>query len=305
MGLKLLDVESFVPTRKIENSFFESYLDTSHEWIQKRTGIVSRYFSDQGLSLMIKEALKKMVIKEEWKEKIDLILTATISPDYIMPSVSAIVHGSLDLKEEVLCSDMNMACTGFVGALIFAEKFLEVGQCAICIGAEQLSSITDFHDRSTAMLFGDGVAVALVMKTEDKVSKIYGTQVSHDLSLKNGEGKKVEMDGKNIYKFATSICPKGIKKLLEIDGSQIESMDWIVLHQANSRIIDSVAKKVGGQEKFYQNIQEIGNTSSASIGLCLGEMKEKALLKQGNRLLLFAFGGGLTYAGIIVEWGKE
>lgn len=305
MGIRIIKLAKFIPEERIDNEYFASYLDTSDEWIRKRTGISSRHYSREGISGMLKKAIRELGDLGKYKERVELVLTATISADHIMPSISSIVHQELDLKKEVFCADMNMACTGFVGSVLMAESFLKEGDYGICIGAEQLSSITDFEDRSTAMLFGDGVAIALVEKTKKKEPKVYGTQMSYDLSLANKGQEKVKMDGKNIYKFATSICPIGIKDLLDKGGYSLEEIDWVVLHQANSRIIDSIVKKLSHGEKFYQNIEIMGNTSSASIGLCLGQMDDEGLLKQGDQIILFAFGGGLTYGGTIVEWGKE
>lgn len=299
MGLKILDINSYIPEKEIYNDFFEDYLDTTKEWITQRTGIVKRNFSDKGLSFMLKEAIKGLDKNKFDKNRIKLVLSATISPDYIMPSISVIVHQEMDLNENVFSADINMACTGYVGILMMAENMLEVGECAVCIGAERLSSIINFEDRSTAMLFGDGAAVSVVMKTNEEFVKVYGTLPSEDLYLETGG--KVGMNGKQIYKFATGMIPKIINEILDKSKKSLEDIDEIVLHQANLRIIESVAKKIGNEDKFYSNISRYGNTSSASIGLCLADMKKEEF--KGKNLMLVAFGGGLTYAGTIVEWG--
>ncbi|WP_036728416.1 ketoacyl-ACP synthase III [Peptoniphilus mikwangii] len=301
MGLKIVDAVSYVPDRTVDNSYFESYLDTTNEWIVQRTGIEKRHFSDLQVSEMVLNASKKLQIFN--RESIKLVISATVTSDYVVPSLSALVHKELDLLEEVLSFDINMACTGFIGGLIVAESMLKVGEQAVIIGAEKLSNIINFDDRATAMLFGDGAAVTIVEKTNEKFSKVSGTVPSFDLKFINDGKSKVTMEGRNVYKFATSVIPSGIDKLLGMNNINVCDIEHFVLHQANLRIIESIVKKTGYKEKFFTNIQNMGNTSSASIGLCLAEMKNKNILKNGDRALLFGFGGGLTYAGVIVECG--
>ncbi|MGO1580682.1 MAG: ketoacyl-ACP synthase III [Peptoniphilaceae bacterium] len=302
MGLKIIDISGYIPERKVNNKYFEDYLDTSDDWIRKRTGIKERRFSHIGVSEMLKLAADKLktdFTKE--KDKLKLVLTATISADYIMPSISSIIHKHLNLNENVFCADVNMACSGYVGILIMAEAMLEVGDYAICIGAERLSEITDFNDRSTAILFGDGAFITLVEKIDEEFIKISGTIMSHDLGLERNN--KVKMNGKEIYRFATSKMPVIVKEIIRKSNMDIDEIGHIVLHQANLKIIESVYKKTDYKNKYYYNVDRFGNTSSASIGLCLNEMREKLMLKKGENVVLLAFGGGLTYAGVIVRWG--
>ena len=300
MGLILLDCHHYVPPTTISNHFFEEFLDTSHEWIKQRTGIHHRHYSDEGVSQMVVKMVQELSIPRP--EKIKLLITSSVSQDYMIPTISAMAHKALGLGEDVFTFDYNMACTGFIGGFILAEKILGPGEQALVIGAERLSEKINFRDRTTAMLFGDGAAVAWLEKTEEPFIHCTGTIPTWDLTLGLGDREKIEMDGKNIYKFGTSTLHKVITRLLEEGGLTMEEIDHVVLHQANERILQSVAKKTGHREKFYTNLQHVGNTSSASIGLCLGEMKEKGMLKNKDTLLLVGFGGGLTYGGGIVQW---
>ncbi|MDO5712813.1 MAG: ketoacyl-ACP synthase III [Tissierellia bacterium] len=301
MGLKIIDCKSYIPEKSVSNQYFEDILDTSEEWILQRTGIETRYFSNIDVSEMVKKVVRSLHLGNK-KQKIKFIAASSVTPDYIIPSISAIAHKALDLEEDVFSLDLNMACTGFVGGLILGERMLEPGECGIIIGAERLSERINFKDRSTAMLFGDGAAVVLVEKTTDSFPIVQGTVPSKDLELMANDKSKIVMEGKNIYKFATSTLPRALTLLLEKAKLEMEDIDYVIFHQANKRIIDSVGKKVGGREKFYTNLETLGNTSSASIGLCLAEMKEKNYFSKGEKLIILGFGGGLTYAGTILEW---
>ncbi len=301
MGLKIIDVAGFQGEKTISNSYFESYLDTSDEWIRQRTGIQTRKFTDLSMEEIVDDLVKNINISKDKKKKIKLVITGTLSSDILMPTLSAIVHEKLNLDREVMSFDMNMACSSFVASIILAEKFLEPGQLALCIGIEKLSKVTDLNDRSTAILFGDGGGICLVEKTEDFQPSIYGTIKSNDLYLKANE--KMKMNGRQVFKFATSIIYPEIKKLLDLSKRSFDSIDHVVLHQANLRIIDYIKKKTGHEDKYFTNIEEFGNTSSASIPLSLYQMKEECLLKNGQSILIFGFGGGLTYCSTIVKWG--
>lgn len=301
MGLIFRKIASFEGENKVSNKYFESFLDTNDSWIKKRTGIEERNFTDLKTSELMVEALKKLKLSEEEKDKIKIILASSVSSDYVIPSLAAIAHGQLGLKEEVFSADINMACAGSVGGLLMAEKMLEKGQYGLCIGVEKLSSLLDFNDRSTAIIFGDGAAVYLVEKTDEKIYENFGTISSKDLDLeKDG---KIKMNGQKIFKFASGLLDKEIDNFLEKSNKNIENLDHIVLHQANKRIMEALIKKVGHRDKFYSNIEKFGNTSSASVGMCLAEMKEKNILKSKDRILLIAFGGGLTYVSMEAVWG--
>lgn len=297
MGLKILDAQAYEPTHWTENAYFTTLMDTSDEWIRRRTGIVTRYLSDRPLLEMVQAAVAKLSLTD-YRERIRLCLAATLSAATVMPSLAAHAHAAMALPEAVLSADINMACSGFAGALILAEGRLAVGECAVVIGAEKLSDVTDLTDRGTGFLFADGAAAVLVEKTAEALPYCAGTLPGDGLTLLRGE--TVQMDGPHIYKFATSYLPKVIAK---IAPNGLQHIDHVVCHQANLRIIDAVARKTGYREKYVTNVARYGNTSSASIALCLADLAHDKAVHSGESLLLAGFGGGLTYAGTIVKWG--
>ena len=307
MGLKFLRFSSYLPSNIVKNEDFEKYLDTSDEWISSRTGIKERRFSiNEDTSQLSYNAASKLNIID--KDKIDMVLVATFTADKSMPTIASGVQKLLDLREDIFTSDINMACSGFVAALNIAERFLENGRQAIVIGAEVISKYLDKEDRNTVVLFGDGAGAVLVEKNDKNSYFVTGTRTSDDtlnLSYKNIADKKsvIEMKGKEVFRFATEIVPKAINDLLTKANLDIEEIDKIVLHQANYRIIHSVAKKMNMDlDKFYMNMDKYGNTSAATIPIVLSEMNEKGLLEEGQKVIMVGFGAGLCWAGTLIEW---
>lgn len=310
MGLKILKTGSFLPESIIENSYFEKYLDTSDEWIKKRTGIEKRRISkDIDVCDLSKKAVEDLNLSDEEKSKIKLVIVSSLSADYIMPSISSNICGHLNLHKEILAFDLNMACTGFVGASILAEKYLEKDEYAIVVGTEVLSKYMDFNNRENAILFGDGSGAVLYKKIVDNFSCDSGTLYSKDLSLigksLDKESSFIEMNGKNVYRFTMEYVPESIRKTIEMSSYSEDEIDYFVLHQANMRIIKGIAKRFGGIEKYFTNLNKFGNTSSATIPICLDEMNKKNLLKENQKLLLSGFGGGLNYSTCIVLSGGK
>lgn len=301
MGLKLKKSSYYHPKNAVKNSYFESYLDTTDEWIVQRTGIESRYWEEVEASEMAIDAVRRLNLTQDDIDKIKIVIVATLSSDTIMPSIATTIQREFGLKEDIFATDINMACTGFVGATIIAHQMINENERALVIGVEKLSNVVNKNDRGSVMLFGDGAGASLYEKNNKEFYHVCGAVGSDDLKLLKSDEDKVYMHGQNIYKFAIDIAPKSLNKLLDTAGITIDDLDHVVLHQANLRIINSVAKKVGGAEKYYKNIQEYGNTSAASVGICLGEMNEKGLLLENQSVLLFGFGGGLTFAGTIIE----
>ncbi|WP_164845554.1 3-oxoacyl-ACP synthase III family protein [Anaerosphaera multitolerans] len=299
--MKFVKAGHYNSKNAVKNSFFESYLDTSDEWIVQRTGIETRYWEDSDVKDMSVESVKKLNLTSGEIEKVKVIIVATLSQDYIMPSISSIIQREFQFGEDVFALDINMACTGFVGGAIVAHQMLREGEYALIVGAEKLSKLVDKGDRSTVMLFGDGAGAVLFEKNLKPFYYDNGTMGSDDLKLLRGDDEKIYMHGQNIYKFALDIVPKSLKNILEKSSTKPEEIDYFVLHQANLRIIKAVSKKIGGLEKYYTNLQRYGNTSSASVPICLGEMYEKEMFREGQKMLLFGFGGGLTFAGAIVD----
>lgn len=307
MGLKLIKTGSYLPDNKVSNKYFEEYLDTTDEWIKKRTGIENRYISknEDVLDLSIK-SVKNLKLDKFDLEKIKLIIVSSLSADYIMPSISSAIAGFLNIQN-VFAFDINMACTGFVGASILAEKYLNEGDYAVVIASEVLSKYTDFSNRESAILFGDGSACVLYKKTSDEFYYDNGTVYSKDLSLigksLNKEETFINMNGKNVYRFTMEYIPKSINKTIEKSKYNVSDLDYFVLHQANKRIIEGISKRFGSIDKYYLNLNRYANTSSATIPICLDEMNKKNLLNNNKKIILSGFGGGLNYATCIILSG--
>lgn len=317
-------IGAYLPSRTITNKDLSAIVDTSNEWIVERTGIKERRISEGEDTSVIatkaaKEALKNAGLSPE---NIELIILATITPDTFTPSVACMVQKNLKATNAV-AFDINAACSGFLFAMQVAESMMKsIGyKHALVIGAETLSKIIDWTDRSTCVLFGDagGAAVLSLSESEGIIKSfamtdgskgdcltIGATDVENPYS-KNFEikNKKLEMNGKEVFRFATSIMQESIYKVIEESGISLEDVKYIVPHQANLRIIDFAAKKLGvDKEKFYVNLDKFGNTSSASIPIALDEMNKKEMLKDGDIIVLVGFGGGLSYASTLIRWNK-
>lgn len=293
MGLKIEKICRAIGEQERDNFFYAAYLDTNDEWIQKRTGIVTRRITEKTPSQLAIEAAGQMELTEEEKNRVRALFVTGLSNDMVMPSVAAKVHEAMELPREVLCMDLNMACTGYVGSLILAEKFLCKGEYALVVTTEVLSKYLDRDDRSTAILFGDGATVTLVSKNEEPFSYDVATIPDSSLSMVRkefgGDGM-IHMQGQEVFRFATGEIPKSIGKVKR----QCGEVNWYLLHQANSRITKSVARNFPGEEeKFYGNISRFGNTSSSSIPLALYELLEQGKTGCG---IVSGFGAGLTIA---------
>lgn len=305
MGLRILDVAEYLPEKKIANSFFQKFLNTSDEWIRSRTGIVGRHFAEHlTTSDMAIEATKALAITPENKEKIKAILHASFTADYVMPSIAALLQGALELPEEVLCMDINQACTGFVGGLILLDGLLKEGEMGILVGTEKISSKLNFEDRGTAILFGDGSGAVLVEKNASPFVSVYGTR-SNKEDLVLVEGEKLTMKGQSVFKFATEVGASSIRTLLEKAKVKKEDIDFFVCHQANERILDYIAHKLEiSPLLFPKSLSETGNVSAASIPLLLAKLKKEGQFSESKRVVLTGFGAGLCWASAYMEVGK-
>ena len=315
----------YVPEKVFTNFDFEKIIYTSDEWIRTRTGIVERRFAskDQATSdLACEAALKAIESAKINKEDIDMIILATVTPDYIAQGAACIVQNKLGLKG-IPCFDLNAACTGFIYGLEVANSLVKSGlyKNVLVIGAETLSRIIDMQNRNTCVLFGDGAAAAIVGQVEEGYGFLglsIGAEGEDDMILKvpAGGSKKpndeetiknrenfVVMKGQDVFKFAVSILPKVTLDALEKAEIEVNDLSWVFPHQANSRIIEAAAKRMKFPiERFYMNLSRYGNTSSASVGIALGEALEKGLVKKGDNIALTGFGGGLTYGSAIIKW---
>lgn len=314
MNIGVLGTGKYVPSLLYSNDDLSKLVDTSDEWISSRTGIKQRYISkDETTSDLsakaAEEALKSAGVKAE---DIELIIVATMTPDAFTPSTACLVQSKIG-AHNAACFDLSAACSGFAYALTTAYQFLQTGtyKKALIIGAEVLSKVTDWEDRNTCVLFGDGAGAVVIGEKEgaELVAMHNGADgdKGHLLTSYTGlfqdDDKNIRMDGRKVYSFATSIINKCTAKLLEGRDIGVSDIDHFVLHQANIRIIQSIRRKLKlGEEKFYTNMDKYGNTSSASIPIALDEMHKEGRIKDGEKVLLAGFGGGLTWSSALLVW---
>lgn len=318
---KIYGTGSWAPPKVWDNNDLARMVETSDEWIRERTGVVQRHIAEENENTvtMASRAAQRALEDADMKaEEIDLIIVATISPTEIMPCVACGVQEHLG-AENATCFDLNGACTGSLLALNTAQAYLSQGiyHTALVIGAEKLSGLTDWTDRGTCILFGDG-AGAVVLKAEKNGRY---AQVTHSIGKKGGaltlksrnqiqyetdpKAKEtyIQMNGKEVFTFAVSKVPEAVKNLLSREKVPCEDIRYYLLHQANERIIRSAARRIGEDiSKFPMNMDEYGNTSSASILILLDEVKKNGKLQRGDKLVLAGFGGGLTYGASLIEY---
>ena len=319
---KIVATGACLPEQIITNDRLAEIVDTNDEWIVSRSGIARRRFSDgQNTSEIAAGAAKKIIERAGIQaEDVELIIVATVSPDYCTPSTACIVQDIIGAKNAV-AFDIGAACSGFIFGMSTADKFIRSGMYknAIVIGAEVLSKHLDFNDRSTCVLFGDGAAGVYLERSDEPfiLAENMGSDGSQNQALTakyypvvsaycktdTKRAEHVEMDGKSIFDFATRKVPKSVIKLLEDAGENPDSIDWVIPHQANKRIIEIVSRKVKiPLEKFYINMADYGNTSSASIPIALNEAVEKGLIKKGHKVVLCGFGAGLTWGSALIHF---
>lgn len=309
----VLGIGSYVPERVFTNFDFEKIMDTSDEWITEMTGIHERRYAreDEDTSDMAfvaaQEAMKNANVTPD---EIDLLLVATSSGDHLFPSVAAMLQHRLGLRN-IPAMDQLAACTGFIYSMVTAQQFIQTGAAkkVLVIGAEKLTKLTDFDDRSSAMLFGDGAA-AIVM---GEVADGYGMK-SFELGS-NGSGGKylyedqekgyIRMNGREVFKFAVRQMGESSVNVVEKANLTSEDIDRLIPHQANIRIMEAARKRMNlPKEKMSHTIDKYGNTSAASIGLSIHHDVKEGSIKDGDNLVLVGFGGGLTWGAICLTWGN-
>ncbi len=328
MGINIMGMGSYLPEQTLTNDDFKKFVDTNDEWIRTRTGICSRHMAGwEPAWYMGKQSALKAIEKAGIDPKeIGLVITSTITSDFLTPSIASVIQHEVG-AENAYAFDLNAACSGFVYALDTARRFLQTDdnlKYVLVVATEALSRFTDFEDRGTCILFGDGSAAAVIEKSD----KIYSSFLASDGSgakklfarnVQIAPEVKIEsdfddgfpekpmhqlyQDGKEVYKFAVKALPKAFKAAAEKIGITSADIDWFVPHQANIRIIETAAKNLGtGTDKFVVTVDHHGNTSSASIPLALCEAIDKGNIKRGQKLALVGFGAGLTYGSIILEY---
>lgn len=308
-SIKIIKTGAYIPEIKKENIEIEKELNLEDGYIKKRTGIETRYYlkSVQDEIDMAKKLVGNM-IKDEEKD-IDLIITATTTPTYMMPGLSNIIQKELGIKT-CIAFDILAGCSGFINAIDIAKKYMESSKTkkALIVGIEQLSKYVDKNDIGTSIILSDGAGAILIEGTaeEKKYCSKIETTIDEKAILKTyvKDGiLKLEMDGKEVYKYAVTETVKNLEELLQKSNETLENIKYIVPHQSNLKIIKSIANRLGTDiiDKMYINIDKIGNTFCASIPIALDEMIKKGLLQTGDKVILLGYGGGLNTASILIE----
>ncbi|MDT8337106.1 MAG: beta-ketoacyl-ACP synthase III [Candidatus Izemoplasmatales bacterium] len=318
---KILGTGSYVPDKILTNEDIKKYVDTSDEWIYSRTGIKERHIvtNESTLDLAYNAALRAIESSGIDKNKIDLIIVATVTSDFAFPGVANLLQAKLGI-ENITAFDINAACSGFIYSMQIADKMIKCGafKTALIVGAETLSRLTDWRDRNTCVLFGDGAGAMVLGKSKENKIKDIITGSSGDTEmllfcknpgLKDPEVNAVSsqdhihMNGTEVFKFASRIMPKTVKHLLKRNHLSTEDLNYVIAHQANMRIIDKSARELEmDMEKMYINIDKYGNTSAASVPIAIDEAVRKGLLKRDDLFITVAFGGGLTWAGALIQY---
>lgn len=304
--IKVMGTGRYAPSKVMTNDDFSKILDTNDEWITTRTGIKRRHIAENetAVDMAYKAALKAVEDRNYNKEDIDLIIVASITSPIKTPSIANLIQAKLGLNHKnIVAFDLNAACSGFVYALEVAASMLASGNYkgALVIGSEHMSSILDWTDRSTAILFGDAAGAAIIEHSKDPNDQAYFWNGSRgDDTGILWIDPKVKMAGRDVYKFAVDIMPKAIREVLAKANMKIEDIDLIIPHQANYRIIQSVAKDMDMPiDRFLMNLDEYGNTSAASIPFLLDEYKSTHT--EVKRVLMVGFGGGFTWGAAIMN----
>jgi len=318
----LIGIGSHVPERVMSNDEIATMVETSDEWIAQRTGIRERRIAaeaDSSATLGAEAARRALLSAGIDAGELDLIVTATASPDYYFPATASLIGERLGAGE-VAGYDLSAACTGFIYALAQAYSQIAAGlaETVLVVGTEVFSRLLDWSDRSTCILFGDG-AGAVVLRRDDDRHGLRGFELGADGSgalllsvaaaghgADHDEGPFVRMNGPEVYKFATRVVVDSSLRSLEAAGLGVEDVDVFMPHQANRRIIDHAARRLGLDEaKVFSNVDRYGNTSAGSIPLCLDEAWRQGRIGPGDIVLMVGFGGGLAWGSCVMEWTKE
>ncbi len=320
-------VNGYVPDFVLSNEVLETMVDTNSEWIETRTGVKERrILKGKGLgnSDMAVEAIKGLLKKKNIKpEEIDMIIVGTVTPDHVFPSTSNIICEKIGAKN-AWGYDISAACSGFLFSLITGAQFIETGRCkkVIVVGSDKMSAIVDYTDRSTCVIFGDGAGAVLLEPNTD------GFGIQDSILKVDGAGKKylfqqgggsvqpptmrsvankdhfIYQEGQSVFKFAVKGMADVSAEIMERNKLKGEDVAWLVPHQANKRIIDATANRMGvGTDKVMLNIHRYGNTTSGTIPLCLWDYEKQ--MKKGDNIILAAFGGGFTWGSIYLKWAYD
>lgn len=325
MRVGIIGTGSYVPERILTNNDLAKIVDTNDEWITTRTGIRERRIAsdDEATSDLAFKAAEKAIIDAGIdKNEIELIIVATMTQDHLTPSTAALVQDKLGIKAAAF--DVSAACTGFIYGFTAGYSFIKAGiyKKVLVIGAETMSRVTDWEDRGTCILFGDGAGAVVLGEVETG-----GFLASHlaadgsgacELIVPAGGSRKaataetienrevyLKMNGREVFKFAVKAFPESVENVLTQQNLTADDIDIFIPHQANVRIIEAIAKRFKQPlDKFFVNLHKYGNTSGASIPIALDEASKEGRFKKGDKIVATGFGGGLTYGSILFEWSK-
>ena len=320
MPARIIGTGSALPALLVSNRELEKIVDTTDEWIRSRTGIESRHIAveETTASMAIEAAKRALQDAKVSPEEIDLIIVGTISPDHYFPSTACEIQSALGAVNAT-AFDISAACAGFLFGLGIVDAYMKADtvRTALVVGAETLSKMMDWNDRSTCVLFGDGAGAAVVRSDESGImSMVQGSDGARGNAL-TCEGRRVDnpykkndtsldytkMNGQEVYKFAVKTVPKSIEEALLKANVKADDVKYFLLHQANLRIIEAVAKRLGQSiEKFPTNLQECGNISAGSVPVLLDHVNREGMLQKGDTIVLAGFGAGLTWGATVLIW---
>lgn len=313
-----------LPSRILTNAQLEQMVETDDEWIVQRTGIKERRIADEHTAtsdLAIAAARDALASAGVRGEDLDLIMVATVTPDHAFPSTACLIQREL-MAWGAAAFDLEAACTGFIYGLSIADQFIRTGtyRNILVIGAETLSKITDYTDRNTCILFGDGAGAAVIQAGDEPgllAMEIGADGQGGELLVQPAGGSRnpaspetvaghqhfIQMAGREVFKFAVRIMDESSRRVLEESGLEAGDIDLLIPHQANLRIIDSACKRLGiAREKVFVNLDRYGNMSAASVPVALSEAVSRGDIKRGDNILLVGFGGGLTWGAAVIKW---
>ncbi len=320
---RIMGLGYYAPEKIYDNAYMESIVDTNDEWITQRTGIKERHIAEENeftSDLATKAAMRAIEDAGITPQDIDLIIVTTVTPDYFTPSTACVVQKNIG-AQNAAAFDLNAACSGFATAMTVADQFLKNGTYdkILVVSADALSKATDYADRGTCVLFGDGAGAAVLSAEEggilstwigargeggDKLTSLAYKEDAEETEKRVSHDKStVWMAGSEVMKFAVKIMAEAAEKVVADAGLTWDDIDLIIPHQANMRIVESAAKRMGiTTERMFINLDRYGNTSGASIPIALCEAREAGRLKRGDKVVLVGFGGGLTWAAAVIEY---
>ena len=318
MHSRIIGTGSYLPAKILTNYDLEKLVETSHDWILSRSGIVERHIAaedEMASDLALHASRRALEAAGIGADEIDLVIVATTSPDQIFPSTACILQDKLGIKQGA-AFDVQAVCSGFIYALNTADLFIRNGQArtALVVGTEVLSRILDWKDRTTCVLFGDGAGAVVLQRSETAgilSAKLHADGRYRDMLSAKGNirggaisgNPYIEMDGKAVFKFAVKVLSDVVEEVLAANKLTGADIDWLVPHQANVRIMEATAKKLGmSMDKVVVTVATHGNTSAASIPLALDSAVRDGRIKTGQNVLLEAVGGGFTWGAILIRW---